>query len=333
MAFSFETEPYDPCPCGSGQKYKFCCAAKAKSNRHGKYPIGTVIYYGPDDKTTTKIAAGVVLREGCEPILNRWIGTDIADDPDTAQDIKRFFAAHGVKSVAVSDGIMGCPHEEGIDFPVGQECPFCPFWAGKQGIVLRDASHEPQLPEFEDEDEDEFEEDGDEEFDACGASDDLSPGHETPDWDGAFARIQAILGDSELDFDAAVDVVFGHLQANLKLPCKVTGIEDFQWEEPYVIGGWSQSEYRRLKKSQPSYTDRYELLSIGRGEWSEWMMFGTQDIAAHVRRIKDGKEFVLGLTELKPTDRHSAEYQLLRDYEIWFVNRRLWGKTPDSPPP
>ena len=44
-----------------------------------------------------------------------------------------FFNEHGVKSVAMSDGNMGCPHEEGEDFPVGEDCPFCPFWKGKQG--------------------------------------------------------------------------------------------------------------------------------------------------------------------------------------------------------
>ena len=30
----------------------------------------------------------------------------------------------------VSDGNMGCPHEEGEDFPDGEDCP---FWKGKQG--------------------------------------------------------------------------------------------------------------------------------------------------------------------------------------------------------
>jgi hypothetical protein len=34
----------------------------------------------------------------------------------------------------MSEGNMGCPHEEGEDFSVGEDCPFCPFWAGKQGI-------------------------------------------------------------------------------------------------------------------------------------------------------------------------------------------------------
>jgi len=28
------------------------------------------------------------------------------------------------------DRIIGCPHEEGIDYPLGRTCPRCPFWAG-----------------------------------------------------------------------------------------------------------------------------------------------------------------------------------------------------------
>jgi hypothetical protein len=47
--------------------------------------------------------------------------------------IKDFFVLHSVKSVVVSDGNMGCPHEEGEDFPQGEDGPFCPYWKGKQG--------------------------------------------------------------------------------------------------------------------------------------------------------------------------------------------------------
>ncbi len=54
-------------------------------------------------------------------------------NPKVQQEMKAFFQQHGVKSVAMSDGNMGCPHEEGEDFPVGKDCPFCPFWKGKQG--------------------------------------------------------------------------------------------------------------------------------------------------------------------------------------------------------
>jgi hypothetical protein len=46
---------------------------------------------------------------------------------------KDFFLQHGVKQVAMSQGNMGCPHEEGEDFPHVEDCPFCPFWKGKQG--------------------------------------------------------------------------------------------------------------------------------------------------------------------------------------------------------
>jgi hypothetical protein len=36
----------------------------------------------------------------------------------------------GVKSVVMTDRIIGCPHEEGIDYE-GATCPACPFWAGR----------------------------------------------------------------------------------------------------------------------------------------------------------------------------------------------------------
>src|SRR5947208_12437618 len=98
MSAHFDIGPYDPCPCGSGAKYKFCCAAKAKANRHGKFPIGTVSHYGPDDRTTTKIAAAVVLSDYTEPLLKRWTGAGVVDDQKVTAEIKQFFAQHGVKN-------------------------------------------------------------------------------------------------------------------------------------------------------------------------------------------------------------------------------------------
>ena len=94
--------------------------------------------YGPDDRTTTKIVAGVILREGAEPVLMRWVGTNVMENARVQQELKEFFTKHGVKQVAMTDGNLGCPHEEGIDFPNGEDCPFCPFWAGKQGSAMRD---------------------------------------------------------------------------------------------------------------------------------------------------------------------------------------------------
>jgi hypothetical protein len=57
----------------------------------------------------------------------------VAEDPSVQKKIERFFQEHDVKQVVAADRNMGCPHEEGKDFPVGGDCPFCPFWKGKQG--------------------------------------------------------------------------------------------------------------------------------------------------------------------------------------------------------
>jgi hypothetical protein len=140
------------------------------------------------------------------------------------------------------------------------------------------------------------------------------------DWE---ARIEAILGDDTAgDIDDCIEKLFDHLTRNLVLPCEVTGVEDFDWEEPYVVGGLSPSQYRELKKTQPSYRDVYTLLSIDLDTQSEWMLCPGEDIAAHVRRRSDNREFWLGLAELKAVDKGSANQQLLDDYGKWFFNSR-----------
>jgi len=117
--------------------------------------------------------------------------------------------------------------------------------------------------------------------------------------DAQDKRITAILGKIEdSTFDETIDIFFEYLKTNLLLPCEVTGIEDFRWEEIYLFGG------------------------IDREGTPEWMMFWEDDIGAHVRRISDGKKFLLGLSELKATDKISGNYQLLDDYSVWFVNNR-----------
>jgi hypothetical protein len=136
----------EPCPCGSGKKYKHCCYGKdiesdfdvQADRQEPQFPIGTEAMYGPDDKTTTKIAASVILRHGADPIMKRWVATDVTTNPKVRQELQEFFLEFGVKAVATSEGNMGCPHEEGEDFPEGEDCPFCPFWKGKQGSNQRE---------------------------------------------------------------------------------------------------------------------------------------------------------------------------------------------------
>ena len=141
--------------------------------------------------------------------------------------------------------------------------------------------------------------------------------------DAQDERIAAILGEIEdLDFDETIDIFYEYLKANLSLPCEATGVEDFGWEEFYVFGRGDEEEYDELKKTRPSYSDHYNLVEIVRNAESEWAMFYTEDIGARVQRISDGKKFLLGLSELKATDKKSKNYQLLEDYSVWFVNNR-----------
>jgi hypothetical protein len=111
---------------------------KGREKGRPKFPIGTVAFYGPDDQRTTKVVAAVIRHEGAEPVLMRWVGTDVTTNAGMQQGLREFFEQHGVESVAMSEGNMGCPHEEGEDFPHGEDCPFCPFWKGKQGSNRKD---------------------------------------------------------------------------------------------------------------------------------------------------------------------------------------------------
>lgn len=141
--------------------------------------------------------------------------------------------------------------------------------------------------------------------------------------DAQDARIDEIIGDDEeATFDDCRDKFYEHLKSSLRLPCDVTGAEDFDWEEYYVIGPGDRKEHTKLRKNRPSYEDIFELLAIENGVYSEWMMFDGEDLAGHVRRKSDGKEFYLGLAELMAVDKKSKNYQLIHDYAVWFVNNR-----------
>jgi len=106
---------------------------KARRGFRG-YPLGTVALYGPNDRLATKVAVGIVLGEDDEPSeLRRWRsgGEDIRGDAEIERGIIDFLREHQVKSVVMTDRIIGCPHEEGIDYPEGETCPECPFWADR----------------------------------------------------------------------------------------------------------------------------------------------------------------------------------------------------------
>lgn len=97
------------------------------------FPVATVAFYGPDDRRASKLVIGIYSHEGAEPELRRWYSDtgDLRSEPEIESEIKDFIQEHGVVSVSMADRIIGCPHEEGIDYPEGQPCPQCPFWRSR----------------------------------------------------------------------------------------------------------------------------------------------------------------------------------------------------------
>jgi hypothetical protein len=98
------------------------------------YPLATVAYYGPDNRFASKVAVGIILEEdGDVAFLERWFSQDqdVRTDPTINQEIAEFVDRHQVKSVGIADRIIGCPHEEGKDYPLGESCPQCPYWANR----------------------------------------------------------------------------------------------------------------------------------------------------------------------------------------------------------
>ena len=140
--------------------------------------------------------------------------------------------------------------------------------------------------------------------------------------DEQFERIQAIFNTSEIPTvtGPALRQYFEYLKANLTCPCMLTGIESmgyFGWEERFEFGYGSKSEYQRLRRARGSYHDQYELRTLENATVDEdW------DILVKVERIPHRKRFTIPLSELQAVDEDSHNYQLLKDYTVWYVNWR-----------
>jgi hypothetical protein len=111
-------------------------------NRPTGYPVATIAYYGPDNETATKVAVGIVDSKDEVIELRRWLvrAQDVRIDRGINNEILSFIKEHNVQRVAMAGRIIGCPHEEGIDYPEGSACPQCPYWAKLDrwtGEVLR----------------------------------------------------------------------------------------------------------------------------------------------------------------------------------------------------
>ncbi len=100
------------------------------------YPLASVIYYGPDSQRATKVVVGIFQGPGQEALaMEKLFATNDKDDLRYLHEIDEKILAiiqqHNVQSVSLLDRIFGCPHEEGIDYPTGESCPQCPYWANR----------------------------------------------------------------------------------------------------------------------------------------------------------------------------------------------------------
>ena len=96
------------------------------------FPIGTIAYYGPTDQFATKVAVGIRSKHDKLIELKRWFTTneDARLNSKINEEIAEFLQHHNVYRIATMDRIIGCPHEEGIDYE-GKTCPECTFWQGR----------------------------------------------------------------------------------------------------------------------------------------------------------------------------------------------------------
>jgi hypothetical protein len=106
-----------------------------KAHRATGYPVASIAYYGPDDTFASKVVAAIILSEKDDEVasIEKWFSEslDVRRDPVIMNQILQFIERHKVVRVAMMDRIIGCPHEEGIDYPLGEKCPQCPFWANR----------------------------------------------------------------------------------------------------------------------------------------------------------------------------------------------------------
>ena len=107
---------------------------KAKKGMRG-WPVATIAFYGPNSSRATKVAVGIIPSQNAEADpMHAWNVDrgDIRTDREIAGEILAFIEQHHALSVVMTDGIIGCPHQEGIDYE-GEWCPdpACEFWHGR----------------------------------------------------------------------------------------------------------------------------------------------------------------------------------------------------------
>ena len=97
------------------------------------HPIATVAFYGPDNTQASKVVCSIIANEDAEPDpMKIWISKgDARKSEKILSEVINFIEVNKAKTVTMVEEILGCPHEEGIDYPEGETCPECPFWKNR----------------------------------------------------------------------------------------------------------------------------------------------------------------------------------------------------------
>lgn len=106
----------------------------AKRKEFRRPLIAIYSLYGPNDRVASK-AVVAIMREGSDEIieLRRWMSgkTDVREEEKIQKQIGDVLRGYGIKRLVTAGRIIGCPHEEGLDYSESEDCPFCPYWAGR----------------------------------------------------------------------------------------------------------------------------------------------------------------------------------------------------------
>ncbi|HUR46866.1 MAG TPA: hypothetical protein VMZ27_13390 [Candidatus Saccharimonadales bacterium] len=98
--------------------------------------VATVAFFGPNDQVATKAVVGILDKKKEMVDMRKWFSptSDVREDEIIRQEIVDFIKGHQVDHATATESVIGCPHEEGIDYPEGQFCPMCDFWRGRNRL-------------------------------------------------------------------------------------------------------------------------------------------------------------------------------------------------------
>ena len=106
-----------------------------RPHARSKTIVVTVALYGPNDTLATKLVASAVHEPTSEiKELKRCMSDapqDVRNLDTTVRGVAAFIAKWNPRVVIAPETIIGCPHEEGVDYPAGGVCPQCEFWKGR----------------------------------------------------------------------------------------------------------------------------------------------------------------------------------------------------------